>query len=723
VGVIATACQPVEGVDPSFGTSGTVASQVAPGYSGEEIHDLAVQQDDKIVAAGFVSCYQCSSVAGVARYHANGSIDTTFSGDGKLIFSWQACCASDATSVKVQADGKIVVGGGVHLTRDGLPGVARFNPDGSPDVGFGTSGKVTTTLPGPVSSYFADIAVQADGKIVGVASTGDLLNSQSRLAVIRYLPTGALDTTFGAGGVAYVASPVGGACVNAAAVAVQNDGKIVVAGDGRTCDGSTPGEVARLLSDGRPDTSFASDGVATIPHPMLSWLSGLAVQEDGRIVVGGDKLMRLTASGSPDASFGWAGVVETAGEDEVGAVNDVAVRGDGVILTVHNSNLGMVIVHWRPNGTYETPTVVQVRKGSLSHAVAVQSDGKVVAGGYSYGNAHPYAEFALVRVPAQRTTPTIVNPRPPAGGGGGGGGGVTKPVETYAPVVYIAPLEQYTPSSGDLFVANSRLRWSHDTGCTDHELAPEGFVDPVALGFGGYTHETANDPVSLPPCEHTGDVFSSSASTRPNSGWITGNEGFFLDLNNDDRPLLGLGASAPVYYVYKDKHFISYWFFYAFNDGPGEDLGEHEGDWEHVAVRLDCQNQPIEMAYAQHTGEEFLDWAEVPFENGHPVVFSARGSHASYPDTGENGWHDLGFPGGADDDFTGYGAIRWDTQYNLVPLSTQVWRGYGGAWGEVGEPVTGLPPGWPSFDTTGPQGPRWPEKKSAPNGWYGQCVQ
>jgi hypothetical protein len=268
----------------------------------------------------------------------------------------------------------------------------------------------------------------------------------------------------------------------------------------------------------------------------------------------------------------------------------------------------------------------------------------------------------------------------------------------YAPLVYLAPGETHKPTNASQYIANSSLRWSHDSGRRDHEIAPRGGVDEHRLGHGGYQHQVEGRFSG-----HHGDQIRSDQDVRPKDGkGDGGNEGFFLDLDNSKHESLG-STNAPMYYEAVEGRFITFWFFYAYNAGPipgGAD--NHEGDWERITVKLNANNRATHVAYFQHNGPpEEKKWKDVSKSGTHPIVFSAKGSHASYFTAGKHG---LG-PGGIVKDTTGKGE-QWRTWQHMQNARAQDWYGFGGAWGEVGN----------YKDTTGPQGPsQW--KPPAPEGW------
>jgi hypothetical protein len=275
------------------------------------------------------------------------------------------------------------------------------------------------------------------------------------------------------------------------------------------------------------------------------------------------------------------------------------------------------------------------------------------------------------------------------------------PVAKYAPFLYLAPGERFTPIDAGAFVAQSSLSWARDQSCKDDTVAERTKVSATRLGMGGYQHQISN---AL--CMDHGAQHHSNALTRPRQGGKGGvpkGEGFFLDFPDEQR--VGQGATAPVYYEYSPHRYITYWFFYAFNDAPKPtNMFDHEGDWERISIQLDSKNRAVTVAYYQHTGYCTVPWKQAGKHDGHPLAYSARGTHATYPKAGS-------FPiaHGLATDATGRGA-GWATYSHLANARTQGWFGYGGAWGEVGE----------GSDSTGPLGPsRF--KGAAPTDWNRPC--
>jgi hypothetical protein len=275
-------------------------------------------------------------------------------------------------------------------------------------------------------------------------------------------------------------------------------------------------------------------------------------------------------------------------------------------------------------------------------------------------------------------------------------------VRRYAPFIYLAPGERFGPLSARRFIRQSSLSWAHDAPCTtDHEVAARRTVDGTRLGSGGYQHQIAD---AL--CNDHGDQHRSNELTRPrqgDKGDVPEDEGFFLNFPNRLRERTS--TAVPVYYEYVRHSFVTYWFFYAFNDAPeATNAFDHEGDWERISVRLDDRDRAVTVAYYAHTGYCTRPWSEAGRHLGHPLAYSARGTHATYAWAGS-----YPIAGGLATDTTGRGA-GWATYNRLRNARTQGWYGYGGAWGEVGE----------GSDSTGPLGPS-AFKDPAPTDWSRPC--
>jgi uncharacterized delta-60 repeat protein len=209
-------------LDSSFGSNGTVVTKAAP--SGSVAYKAAIQTDGKIIAGGVGYGFTGTETDFVLiRYNLNGTLDTTFDGDGIVNTPFEATSNDAANALAIQPNGKIVAAGysGTDFA------LARYNSDGSLDTSFDGDGKVTTNVG---STYYNnpinDLAIQPNGKIIAAGSAIFTGNLDSVIA--RYNLNGSLDGSFGNGGVVIASS--GNEDDEFVGVSIQSDGKIVTGG-------------------------------------------------------------------------------------------------------------------------------------------------------------------------------------------------------------------------------------------------------------------------------------------------------------------------------------------------------------------------------------------------------------------------------------------------------------------------------------------------------------
>lgn len=239
--------------DNSFGTNGVV-SLVITGSLDSYVRGLALQPDGKTVLLGERWNGTNWSVF-VARLNSNGALDGPF---GVNYLNIQGTGNEYGGDIRLQPDGKVVVCGWAESTSGGGLYAARLNANGGFDSAFGTGGKVFYDLGGLDEDVARSLRVQPDGKIVlgGITYT----SSGWGALVARLLPNGALDTGFGTGGYTLIAIAVDSWA--SPAVDLQPDGKIVLGVD-NTGASVTRVKVARLLPDGALDTAFGTNGIGT----------------------------------------------------------------------------------------------------------------------------------------------------------------------------------------------------------------------------------------------------------------------------------------------------------------------------------------------------------------------------------------------------------------------------------------------------------------------------
>lgn len=281
-------------LDTTFNTDGKRESVF--GDLGSVASALAVQSDGRILAVGETS--SSASATGsdfaMARYNLDGSNDTSFGVGGKVTTDL-GTIDDRAYDVVVQADGKILLAG---QRGAGAFALVRYNPNGSLDNSFGASGIVTTTI--KENNYAYAVALQADSKIVLAGWVGDLTNTVRSSALARYHTDGILDDSFGFGGTTTTTNAIGADPVRSVrAMKLQNDGKIIVAGSLFTAAGDFYIALARYLPNGAIDTGFGVGGLSTTVIGKTSVATCLAIQEDGKIIVGGIGIR----AGSPETAF------------------------------------------------------------------------------------------------------------------------------------------------------------------------------------------------------------------------------------------------------------------------------------------------------------------------------------------------------------------------------------------------------------------------------------
>lgn len=426
-------------LDTTFGggTGKVITALPGQGY----VYDMAVQADGKVLVAGYAQNGTYNQMA-LFRYTAAGVLDATF-GTGGKVFTQVGSLDSFATAVAVQADGKVVAAGFMYVgtQSDWDFTLVRYNADGSLDTGFGTGGKAVTSF-GTSQDSPGSVAVLADGKILVGGHAG------SRMALARYNPNGSLDTAFGTGGKTSLYGN-GGWAFWGGTLALQADGRILLAGE--IYNGSDDdAAVVRFSAGGALDPSFGSGGQTLLTFGSGNdYAGGLAVQPDGRIVMAGGSITGsgnmgialarlLVENKAPVVTAGGGGAV-TFTEDGPAAVVDAGIGvsdPDGNYLggaTVRIDNY----VPGQDDLTYSLPAGVSVSRDAaagvwtftgtqpasayqaLLRSVAYRnlSEGpdvfpRQVAATVTDGEAASAPVTWTVRVVAVNDAPQLANPQP-----------------------------------------------------------------------------------------------------------------------------------------------------------------------------------------------------------------------------------------------------------------------------------------------------------------------
>jgi uncharacterized delta-60 repeat protein len=315
-----------------------------------------------------------------------GDLDTTFGTGGKVLTDFGAGSINTVDMVAVQPDGKILVAGNTQASSSSrsLIALARYNVDGTLDLGFGSAGKVTTDFD-PIAAEAVGLCVEPNGKIIVVGQEPpSAFPGSVTILLSAYNPDGTLDMSFGTAGkvVDSVSVRQMSTLPQVTGVACQSDGKILVgAGASSTSQfsGGGPTSILRYNTDGSRDSSFGSGGIAGIS---FNTGQGIAVQPDGKIVAGVEHiyLLRLNPDGSPDLDFGVGGLAVDNYLVDTTGTHTILLQPDGRIIIL-GADTDSTVTRFNVNGTLDRTfgqggTVVNLAR-SLSFG-ALQADGKIV---------------------------------------------------------------------------------------------------------------------------------------------------------------------------------------------------------------------------------------------------------------------------------------------------------------------------------------------------------
>jgi uncharacterized delta-60 repeat protein len=493
VTVTITLAQPGS-IDPTF-NPGT-------GFNGT-VNSIAIQSDGKIMVGGGFTSFNGTTINGIARLNADGSLDASFNPGTGFV--------GTVYSTAIQSDGKIIVGGtftsfnGTTRNR-----IARLNSDGSLDTSFDPY----TVF----SSSVITLAIQSDGKII---AGGEFFNGSNRNFIARLNADGSPDDSFNIGsGFDYIVY----------SSAIQSDGKIIVGGIFSSFNGTASNKIARLNIDGSLDASF------NIGTGFNTWigLKGIAIQGNGKIILGGNftsfngtainYIARLNADGTLDASF-------NIGTGFNGTVNSTAIQPDGKILvgggfTSFNSVGINRFARLNADGSLDASFNIGTGFDGSVRSTAIQSDGKIIAGG----------EFAFFDGIGRNRIARLLSCTTPASPTASG---VTICTGNSATLTATAPggtYQWYTTSSGGTvlstgatfitsFLTTTTTYYVQTTidGCTSEKTAVTVTVNPdPAAPFA-----ISNSPI----CEGQNIELTASTITGATYAW-TGPNGFTSTLQN-----------------------------------------------------------------------------------------------------------------------------------------------------------------------------------------------
>lgn len=396
-------------LDASFGDAGIATN------GGGFAHGIAIQSSGNIVAGGSDSGPRDRFV--LTRYEPDGSVDRTF-GDQGVVETPLSVSGSPlvvyGNALVRQPDDKLLMIGQAY-TRTDPPrfffAVARYSADGTLDRDFGTNGILLDDLGGR-DNHALGGTVDGEGRIIVVGGVARPDGQQGAFAVVRYRRDGTRDASFGDGGL--VTTPFGGKGSGAAyayAAAIDPDGKLVVSGRNQDCPQGQSQcnplvfSVARYDESGGLDTGFGASGKVEARIGLNTdepW--GLAIQPDGKVVVGGRVFERTEAgepqysfgiarfdcSGALDQGFGSGGTTKTAFEDPglvTTGVGGLTLQPDGKLIAVgyiHQQKWG--ITRYTPEGILDSSfgtggTKVFERGGGFAYGAMLDGSNRLVLGG------------------------------------------------------------------------------------------------------------------------------------------------------------------------------------------------------------------------------------------------------------------------------------------------------------------------------------------------------
>ena len=355
------------GLDPGFGQGGKVLVP-PPAGAGEWPGGQAVQPDGSVVVVGTAAPARNGYAFLLLRFLPDGRLDPSFGTGGRVwtdlvtlatptqgaVLGDVALGSSSASAVVVQADGRIVVGGGTQSGATTAFAVLRYLPDGRPDPSFGTGGLALTDFDPATNDSVTALSLLPDGRILAAGAAGEAVG------LARYGPDGQLDPTFGSAkdGTSRTAQGL----LNALSLGADPGGKLLVAGQAGTSGGPFDFGTARYSADGVLDSTFGNGGVvATDLGSTGEWAAGVASGPSGTVVVAGASgsaftLVRYLPDGRLDPAFGTAGVSK-AGPD-LGGAHDLAQLPDGRLILVGERLTGdfreVAVARYHPDGRLDT---------------------------------------------------------------------------------------------------------------------------------------------------------------------------------------------------------------------------------------------------------------------------------------------------------------------------------------------------------------------------------
>jgi len=363
--------------DSSFATNGFLAAKIGP--FDHKPADVVVQPDGKILVGGVLPANNYSYLM---RYNNDGSTDTTFAAGVGV--STRPLYTDGFRKIVLLPGGKIVAAGEVETASNGLDiYLQRYLPNGTPDSSFGIN-SVATKDYNNVGNTMRDVVVQPDGKIVVASEIYGLLNSVD-FSVMRFNANGTVDSSFGTNGNTMVDMDT--IDNNPNTLALQSDGKIIVAGTNHVNPTTDTIAFMRFTTSGHLDTTFATGGKRKIILPGANLISGISMLANNSFLLSGFKrtyqpytivpfVIKITAKGQADSTFGVNGLFISQINNQNALFTDITTRG--------NKHLVCLTAAGKPDSSFATNGVyvdhVAASNNGLN-ALTMDNIGRVVVVG------------------------------------------------------------------------------------------------------------------------------------------------------------------------------------------------------------------------------------------------------------------------------------------------------------------------------------------------------
>ena len=404
-------------LDPIFGGGGIVQTSFGNSTQNEFLQSIALDSNGRIVAAGYADTAIAEQSFALARYNPDGSLDSSFSDDGKLIIKTRPNTFERANAVTIQTGGKILIGGSSGYSRRDFT-LVRFNSNGTLDTNFGLNGAVYTRVSEEVSGELNALTIAPNGDIFGggLAENG---SGGDAFAFAKYNQNGVPAPEFGVFGYVTNNFQIGiNLSYEAKSVVLQPDGKFLAAGNFVGNSGNSNGILARYEPNGSLDRNFNSQFLNS-PSANTREITGVTLQPDGKILIVGNFedtsnaglfVSRYNPNGSTDSTFGNSGQTVISVFNGGGLGQDISVLPDGKIViagataNISTQLLKFAVFKLNANGSPDTTfganglaTTSFSSSNDIALSIGVQTDGKIVASGAGNFDLGSNGQIALAR--------------------------------------------------------------------------------------------------------------------------------------------------------------------------------------------------------------------------------------------------------------------------------------------------------------------------------------